>query len=66
MIQFDMRMFQKELLEASQPTPAFTSMMNQNPPPQNSNLPITSAPILVSNQQTQTVVPIPPNEEVIQ
>lgn len=66
MIQFDMRMFQKELLEASQPTPAFTAMMNQNPPPQNSNLPITSAPILVSNQQTQTVVPIPPNEEVIQ
>tara|TARA_Y100001938_G_scaffold144719_1_gene219873 strand:+ start:763 stop:1740 length:978 start_codon:yes stop_codon:yes gene_type:complete len=30
-VQFDMRMFQKEIIEASQPTPAFTAMMNQQP-----------------------------------
>jgi hypothetical protein len=30
-VQFDMRMFQKEILEASKPTPAFTAMMNQQP-----------------------------------
>jgi len=30
-VQFDMRMFQKEIMEASQPTPAFTAMMNQQP-----------------------------------
>ena len=28
MIQFDMRMFQKEIFEASQPTPAFSNMLN--------------------------------------
>ncbi len=31
MIQFDMRMFQKEILEASQPTPAFQNFINQQP-----------------------------------
>ena len=66
MIQFDMRMFQREMLEASQPTPAFTAMMNQNPPQPISNPPNTPAPLSVSNQQPQTVVPTPPNEEVIQ
>ena len=30
-VQFDMRMFQKEIIEASQPSPAFTAMMNQQP-----------------------------------
>jgi hypothetical protein len=31
MVQFDMRMFQKELLEASMPTPAFQALLNQQP-----------------------------------
>ena len=63
MIQFDMRMFQKELLEASQPTPAFTAMLNQTP---QVNPPNSSPSIVGSNQQTQTVTPTPQGEEVVQ
>ena len=63
MIQFDMRMFQKELLEASQPTPAFTAMLNQNA---QVNPPVSSPSIVGSNQQTQTVPPTPQGEEVVQ
>tara|TARA_R110002020_G_scaffold66931_12_gene175763 strand:- start:3301 stop:4302 length:1002 start_codon:yes stop_codon:yes gene_type:complete len=53
MIQFDMRMFQKEILEASQPTPAFSAMLN-------------SANVGVPNQQTQTPAPVPATQEVPQ
>jgi len=53
MIQFDMRMFQKEIFEASQPTPAFSAMMNNATIPQN-------------NQQPQTLAPVPPAQEVVQ
>lgn len=53
MIQFDMRMFQKEILEASLPTPAFSNMLNQ------ANIPNI-------NQQPQTMTPVPPNQEVAQ
>lgn len=38
MIQFDMRMFQKEILEASMPTPAFQNFLNQQPPIQQQGL----------------------------
>ena len=53
MIQFDMRMFQKEILEASQPTPAFSNMLNQ-------------ATIPNINQQPQTLNPVPLTQEVAQ